>query len=121
VEVLMRFDQYSARDLQNLLAVVRTVDPGMDMATISTMIETELSGRKRDLPISSPSPAARRRPDNLTTCPVCGSPAVIVPLYRGDWSVDATHAIQCQNRPAIDRPWRDGMCGHTEYIVRGER
>ena len=24
-----------------------------------------------------------------------------------------------QNRPATNQPWRDGMCGHTEYIVRG--
>ena len=33
----------------------------------------------------------------------------------------ATHAIQCQNRPATDQPWRNGMCGHTEYVVRGDR
>jgi len=63
----------------------------------------------------------RRRPDNVVTCAVCGSSAVIVPLPPADRSATATHAIQCQNRPATDQPWRDGMCGHTEYIVRGDR
>ena len=33
----------------------------------------------------------------------------------------AAHAVQCQNRPATDQPWRDEMCGHTEYIVRGDK
>ena len=26
-----------------------------------------------------------------------------------------------QNRQATDQPWRDGMCGHTEYIVQGDK
>ena len=26
-----------------------------------------------------------------------------------------------QNHQATNQPWRAGMCGHTEYIVRGDR
>ena len=65
--------------------------------------------------------APRRRPDNLTICSACGAPAVIIPLVEADRTPTATHAVQCQNRPATDQPWRNGMCGHTEYVVRGEK
>ena len=61
------------------------------------------------------------QPDNITSCSACGKSAIVVPLSSTDRTNTATHAIQCQNRPATDRPWRDGMCGHTEYIVRSDR
>ena len=63
-------------------------------------------------------PAGKRRPDNVIVCAICGKSAVILPLSQQDRTKTATHAIQCQNRPATDHPWRSGMCGHTEYIVR---
>jgi len=66
----------------------------------------------------------KRRPDNITTCSVCGKAAVIVPVNtdrKTRISGDYTHGIQCQNRPATDQPWRDGMCGHTEYVVWRDR
>jgi hypothetical protein len=70
---------------------------------------------------SSARKSKRLRPDNITVCAVCGKPAIIIPLSLPDRTSTATHAVQCQNRPTTDRPWRNGMCGHTEYIVRGEK
>ena len=113
---------YNIRDLQNLQPLLTdAINDGGDLKTISDTLATELSSRLQSLTVTTPAPAARRRSDNITTCPACGSPAVIVPLAPADRTPSATHAVQCQNRPAIDRPWRDGMCGHTEYIVRGNK
>jgi len=106
----------SYRDLQNMAVVLRNFATCDDIAGA---IEAELNSRHHDHPLSAISPAPRRHPDNITTCRVCGKPAVIMPLSLTDRSVFATHAIQCQNRPAKDRPWQDGMCGHTEYITKG--
>ena len=118
----MRLNPYTTRDLQTIAAVLAdAATANINLSGLSAAVATELMARSQDLAVSSPSPASRLRPDNLTTCAVCGKPAVIVPLSRVDRSVDATHAIQCQNRPATDHPWRDGMCGHTEYIVRGDK
>ena len=118
----MELTSYKLRDLQNLQTIIATViaDAG-DIEILAAAVDDELARRINSIFISFPTPAVRRRPDNLTTCSICGSPAVIVPLSRADRSVDATHAIQCQNRPATDQPWRDGMCGHTEYAVRGDK
>jgi hypothetical protein len=113
---------YNIRDLQNLQPLLTdAINDGGDLKTISDTLATELSSRLQSLTVTTPAPAARRRSDNITTCPACGSPAVIVPLSRADRSPAATHAIQCQNRPRTDQPWLAGMCGHTEYLVRGER
>ena len=120
--VLMGLKLFSLRDLQNLQAMITAVkNDGGDLQDIGSQLEAELASRLQFLTAPAPSPAVRRRPDNLTSCSVCGSPAVIIPLSPADRSSIATHAVQCQNRPATDHPWRSGMCGHTEYIVRGER
>ena len=120
--VLMNLKLYSLRDLQNLQAMMDDVkNDGGDFLDIASQLEAELASRMQTMSMTLPTPATRRRPDNIATCAVCGGPAVIVPLSRADRSPAATHAIQCQNRPAKDQPWRDGMCGHTEYIVRGDR
>ena len=117
----MKFGAYSSRDLQNIQSMLQSaVDNALSIDQLDVAVGAELVVRLGGMPLSKPSPASRRRVDNLTTCPVCGSPAVIEPLTPADRTPTATHAIQCQNRPATDRPWIDGMCGHTEYIVRGE-
>ena len=118
--MLIRLEVYSYRDLQNTRALLQeAAAAGQTIPEMIAAIDTALG---RYLPAGEPriAPAKRRRPDNLTTCKICGKPAVIVPLVPADRTLTATHAIQCQNRPAKDQPWRDGMCGHTEYIVRGE-
>ena len=71
-----------------------------------------------------PVDRGKRRPDNIATCSLCGKPAVVVPVnidQKTRAGESYTHAIQCQNRPATDQPWQDGMCGHTEYVVRGRK
>jgi len=111
---------YSSRDLQNMRAILgAAADAHADLATIASAVRQEMETRQTGMAVASPRPAHRRRPDNLTACQVCGSPAVIVSLAGADRTPNATHAIQCQNRPATDQPWREGMCGYTEYIVRG--
>jgi hypothetical protein len=118
----MLLTPYSIRELQTIAAIVAdAVAHHLDLQSLSVAITAELASRSTDLAVSTPRPADRRHPDNLTVCQVCGSPAVIVPLTKVDRTATATHAIQCQNRPATNQPWRDGMCGHTEYVVRSER
>lgn len=98
-------EQYIAADISDAAAII---------ADMTKQISNVQAGIAR--------PSGRRRPDNLKTCSVCGSPAVIVPLSRSDRGNDAiTHAIQCQNRPGTDQPWLHGMCGHTEYVMRGPK
>jgi len=81
-----------------------------------TILNTVANDRLSPSTVTS---ANKRHPDNIVPCSICGSPTVILPLSPSDCTLLATHAIQCQNRPASDKPWQDGMCGHTEYIVRG--
>ena len=118
----MQLTPYSLRDLQTAAAVVSEATvANLDLSALSVAIAAELAARSIDLPVSSPRQAASRRPDNVTVCQACGKPAVIVPLSPSDRSATVTHAIQCQNRPVIDQPWRSGMCGHTDYIYIAEK
>jgi hypothetical protein len=116
----MRLDAYSTSALQHTSAVCHAaIAAGItDVVTLAATIAANINSR---VSIQHPRYAASSRPDNLTICQVCGKPAVIVPLSQADSSVSATHAIQCQNRPATDQPWCDGMCGHTEYVIRGSK
>jgi len=119
--MLMNSNVFSVRDLQNTKSLLQSeLDSGASLLDVIAKIDVALisSGRFTEEPRISPT--QQRRPDNIIKCSVCGKLAVIVPLDRGDMTTTATHAIQCQNRPATDQPWRDGMCGHTEYIVRGD-
>ena len=119
--MLKNIEVYNLRDLQNTRALLQEANvAGQTIPAIIAAIDTVLG---RYMPPGEPrlTPSNRRRPDNLTTCKICGQPAVIVPLANIDRTTTATHVVQCQNRPATDQPWRDGMCGHTEYIVRGDR
>lgn len=106
-------------DLQNFRSMlVSNIEAGIsDASAIIALIDQRLGSFQ----VSVPRPATTHRSDNLTTCTICGKPAIVVPLSIADRTQTATHAIQCQNRPAKDQPWRDGMCGHTEYIMRGDR
>jgi len=119
--MLINIEVYNYRDLQNIRALLLEAQAAGQ--PISAIIATIDAAIERYMPAGEPrmAPAKRRRPDNLTTCKICGKPAVIVPLSPADRTETANHAIQCQNRPATDQPWRDGMCGHTEYIMRGDR
>jgi len=108
----------SYRDLQNMAVILRTF---ATCDAVAAAIEAEINSRHHDHPLSAISPAPRRHPDNITTCRVCGSQAIIVPLARQDRTAESTHAAQCQNRPATDQPWLPNHCGHTEYIVWGDR
>jgi len=111
-------NSFNLNQLQTVKAVLNVcLSSGVDnILSVINSIDDKLSKYSSNI-----SPANRRRPDNIIKCKLCGSPAVIVPLPPGDRTPTATHAIQCQNRPVTDQPWCDGMCGHTEYIVRGER
>ena len=97
------------------------VAAGLSIEEVFAAIDRELLSRQEMAVIPKPIPANRRRPDNIAVCSVCGKPAVIMPLTGSDWTADATHAVQCQNRPAMDKPWLLQHCGHTEYIVLGDR
>ena len=120
--VLMKFDIYSLRDLQNLQSLLITVKQvGGNSDTLFDAVNRELDSRLQSISLTPTTPTFRRRPDNITTCSVCGKSAIVVPLSSTDRTNTATHAIQCQNRPAKDQPWLAGMCGHTEYIVRGDK
>jgi len=111
-----------SRDIQNFRSLlVSAQTAGLDLISLTKEVDIELASRSESLIVSAAKPATRHRPDNITTCSVCGKSAIVVPLSSTDRTNTATHAIQCQNRPAKDQPWRDGMCGHTEYIVRGDR
>jgi len=117
------FDVFSVRDRQNFMAMLNIAEAAAitDIRFVRTAIQSSID-RQRATEARGPGRYNRPRllrPDNLTTCSACGKPAVIVPLSQTDRTATSTHAIQCQNRPATDQPWRDGMCGHTEYIVRG--
>lgn len=101
----MMLAQAAASGAVTIVEALAALDAGLDTALPSTPMKTSKT---------------KRRTDTIVTCSVCGKSAVIVPLSRHDRTGTATHAIQCQNRPAKDQPWRDGMCGHTEYIMRGE-
>ena len=111
-------DSYSLALLQNFRSLVSQLrnDEITDLTDIENLITSKLSNYNIKV-----TPDVRKLPDNITTCSVCGKSAVIVSLGRADRTKTATHAIQCQNRPATDQPWRNGMCGHTEYIVRGDK
>jgi hypothetical protein len=117
---MLNFSAFSVAELQRFSAMLSQCERvGITDIRIVRQRTSEYIARRT---IAVPArPARRRQPDNITPCPVCGKPAVIVPLPLPDRSPIATHAIQCQNRPATDKPWRDGMCGHTEYIVRGDK
>ncbi|MFZ3045711.1 MAG: hypothetical protein WA151_07335, partial [Desulfatirhabdiaceae bacterium] len=113
---------YSVKDMQNMRAILQSaIVAGIDIVTLESLIDAKIVSLRRVLPASQSFTASRLQPDNITTCKICGKPAIIVPIPRADLTHTATHAIQCQNRPATDQPWRDGMCGHTEYIVRGDK
>lgn len=118
----MSLSVFSGRDLQNVRAILHgAVETGLNVEGVFMAIDRELKSRQVTAVPPEPSPTNRHKSDNITTCSACGKVAVIVPLVGKDRSTTATHAIQCQNRPATDHPWRDGMCGYTEYIIRGER
>lgn len=121
MDMLMNLGAFRKSDLQNCLALltIAEADGITDARFLRQRIQNHIDQQHRSTAVMAAK--YRRRPDNITICKVCGKPAVIVPLARTDRTTDATHAIQCQNRPAADKPWRDGMCGHTEYIVRGVR
>jgi len=121
MDMLINIEVYNLRDLQNTRALLQAANAaGQTIPATITVIDTAIS---RYIPAGELhiTPTKRRRPDNITTCSVCGGSAVIVPLASADRNPCASHAIQCQNRPATDQPWRAGMCGHTEYIVRGDK
>lgn len=109
---------FSHRDLQNFRAIQAVFATAgiTDPARMDAEIDAIMTSRA-----GAVSRSDRRHPDNVTTCSICGKSAVIVPLSAKDRSATATHAVVCNNRPAKDQPWCDGMCGHTEYIVQGER
>ncbi|KGO33205.1 hypothetical protein JT06_15835 [Desulfobulbus sp. Tol-SR] len=110
------------RDIQNFRGLLVSAQvAGLDLVLLTKEIDIELASRSESLIVSAAKPATRHRPDNIIACAICGKPAVIVPLPIADRTKTATHAIQCQNRPATDQPWSEGMCGHTEYIVRGNK
>jgi len=118
----MNVSSYNTRDLQNfrsLLAVA--IEENRDLHALAATVNTELDSRLQMMEVVTPTPASSRRPDNIAVCSICGKPAVIMPLTGSDWTADATHAVQCQNRPAMDKPWLLQHCGHTEYIVLGDR
>lgn len=117
----MDLSTYSIRDLQTTSSLLAAAEKkGIGISVLSSSISNEISARTQPIRIADAAKSQdRKRATN--TCPLCGSPAVVVPLAKADRSPTATHALQCQNRPATDSPWRDGMCGHTEYIVRGGR
>lgn len=120
----MDLSAFKLSDLQNCLALLTLAegDGVVDARFLRERIQRHIAGKRR---ISAVTMAKyRRRPDNITTCSICGSPAVIVPVNnRADNQIGGgyTHAIQCQNRPATGQAWQSGHCGHTEYIVRGIR
>lgn len=115
---MLKLDSFTIAQLQNFRSMLSAVKMAgiTDIAAVDALIEQQLSGYSTVVTSTAP-----RRSDNVTACTVCGGPAVMVPLNRADRTASATHAIQCQNRPSTDHPWRDGMCGHTEYVVRSER
>ncbi|KKR35961.1 MAG: hypothetical protein UT69_C0038G0003 [Candidatus Yanofskybacteria bacterium GW2011_GWE1_40_10] len=105
----MNVSSYNTRDLQNfrsLLAVA--IEENRDLHALAATVNTELDSRLQMMEVVTPTPASSK-------------PAVIMPLTGSDWTADATHAVQCQNRPAMDKPWLLQHCGHTEYIVLGDR
>lgn len=113
----MNFASFTGRDLQNCQMLLTMAESNgiVDVRFLRQKIQRHIDNQRR---VGSVQAARYRRSlDNITICSVCGSPALIVPLEKGDRTTSATHAVQCQNRPAIDKPWRDGMCGHTEYIA----
>jgi len=118
----MNLSIYKFSELQNFISIleqfnaIKITDARVICATISAHISV---GKNVYV-----QPAGKRRPDNLIKCLRCGNSAMIIPVNSGPGDKIAgefTHAIQCQNRPATDQPWLAGMCGHTEYLVRGER
>jgi|GEM_PF-4812039 len=118
----MELSVYNNRDLQTMAGLLTlALRDGLDLQVVTAAVNAELGTRMKSLPITPPKPAKQSQPDNVTVCPVCGKPAIILALSRTDRTPTATHAIQCQNRPATDQPWSEGMCGHTEYIVRGNK
>lgn len=120
MDMLINTEAYSLRDLQNMKALLHdAVATGQAISAIIVAIDTAIG---HFMPVSDqPISPKHRRSDNAVTCSICGGAVVIVPLVSADCTKFATHAIQCQNRPATDQPWRDGMCGHTEYILRGNK
>jgi hypothetical protein len=123
VELHMRLTVFPLGALQNCLALLAEAEAD-GIVDISAMRQALQQHIDSQLLSPTPRPAEKRRPDNLTACAVCGQPAVIVPLNINDGTRSAggaTHAVQCQNRPAADQPWQNSHCGHTEYIVRGDK
>ena len=110
---------FSVKDNQNCMAILNVFESTgvTDIRFVRQRLQSAIDSKYA----MTVTRSGRYKSDNITTCGLCGGPAAILPLKKSDRSPTATHAIQCQNRPANDQPWQDGMCGNTEYIVQGDR
>ena len=113
--MLMIFNAFSDRDLQNMLSLMNQCESvGVtDIRFVRERLQRHISAGR----LSDARKINKFKSENIVKCKECGGPAIVVPLDKT--TATHTHAIQCQNRPATDQPWRDGMCGHTEYIFKG--
>jgi len=114
----MRLKIFTLGMLQNCLALLAEADADgiTENAVLRQMLQQYIAAQQAEPTVTA---GMKRRPDNITVCSVCGRPAVIMALAAHDRTTAATHAIQCQNRPATDQLWDSTHCGHTEYILRG--
>lgn len=120
---MLKLTNFTTQDLYRHLALLAVAEGGevTDIRFVRQAIQREIDSRGLVQRVQKRS-VRRAGRDTERRCPECGGPAVLVPVNtgRGDqigggW----THALQCQNRPAKDRPWLPKHCGHTEYVRGG--
>ena len=118
----MDLSAYRLRDVQNIRSILN--DAKSEALSIDQLIEILDVTVSVELGDVSVTKQHRDRLSPGTVCSVCGKSTVIVLVNTnpGNRVGDQfTHAIQCQNRPGAGQKWKNGMCGHTEYIVRGNK
>ena len=116
----MSLHAFSLRDKQNAMAILSIFEAKgvIDSRFVRASIQRDIDNRFLS---SAKASGKYRRGDR---CSICGKVAIVVEVNTTEANAipgSFTHAIQCQNRPASDQPWLPTHCGHTEYIVMGDK